>query len=97
METFAATVLRDEDRTFTVSDKTQGVQNVPDYLCNVLGFKTDEVHVVTADVGCAIGSGLRPQCQIFPAALAARPSEKVAISWSDPPTWRHRTCWHDRA
>src|SRR5262249_53370031 len=43
MEMFATTVVRDEDGTLTVYDKTQGVQNVRDYLCNVLGLKPDEV------------------------------------------------------
>ena len=37
MELFATTVVRDEDGTLTVYDKTQGVQNVRDYLCNVFG------------------------------------------------------------
>ena len=72
MEMFATTVVRDEDGTFTVYDKTQGVQNVRDYLCNVLGFKPDEIRVVAAYVGGAFGSGLRPQYQVFLAVLAAR-------------------------
>ncbi len=72
METFATTVVRDEDGTFTIYDKTQGVQNVRDYLCNAIGFKPDEIRVVTAYVGGAFGSGLRPQYQVFLAALAAR-------------------------
>ena len=71
-KTFATTVVRDEDGTFTVYDKTQGVQNVRDYLCNALGFKPDEIRVVAAFVGGAFGSGLRPQYQAFLAALAAR-------------------------
>ena len=83
MEMFATTVVRDEDGTFTVYDKTQGVQNVRDYLCNALGFKPDEIRVVTAYVGGAFGSGLRPQYQVFLAALAARElkrSVRVALT-----------------
>ncbi|QEH38537.1 Xanthine dehydrogenase molybdenum-binding subunit [Aquisphaera giovannonii] len=72
METFATTVVRDEDGSFTVYDKTQGVQNVRDYLCNALGFKADEIRVITAFVGGAFGSGLRPQYQVFLAAMAAK-------------------------
>jgi len=72
METFATTVVRDEDGTFIVYDKTQGVQNVHGYLCNALGFKPAEIRVVSAFVGGAFGSGLRPQYQVFLAALAAR-------------------------
>jgi xanthine dehydrogenase YagR molybdenum-binding subunit len=83
MEMFATTVVRDEDGTFTVYDKTQGVQNVRDYLCNALGFKPGEVRVVSAYVGGAFGSGLRPQYQVFLAALAARElkrSVRVALT-----------------
>jgi xanthine dehydrogenase YagR molybdenum-binding subunit len=61
MEPFATTVIRDEDGTLTVYDKTQGVQNVRDYLCNVFGYSTDELRVVSPFVGGAFGSGLRPQ------------------------------------
>ena len=42
MEMFATTVVRDEDGKLTVYDKTQGVQNVRDYLCSVFGFSEDE-------------------------------------------------------
>ena len=37
MELFATTVVWDEDGKLTVYDKTQGVQNVQRYLCNVFG------------------------------------------------------------
>jgi xanthine dehydrogenase YagR molybdenum-binding subunit len=83
MEMFATTVVRDEDGTLTVYDKTQGVQNVRDYLCNVLGFMPDEVRVVSSYVGGAFGSGLRPQYPAFLAALAARElkrSVRVALT-----------------
>jgi xanthine dehydrogenase YagR molybdenum-binding subunit len=72
MEMFAATVLRDEDGTFTVYDKTQGVKNVHAYLCNVFGLAEYEVRVLSPYVGGAFGSGLRPQYQVFLAFLAAR-------------------------
>ena len=83
MEMFATTAVRDEDGTLTVYDKTQGVQNVRDYLCNVLGFKPAEIRVVSSYVGGAFGSGLRPQYQAFLAALAARElkrSVRVALT-----------------
>jgi xanthine dehydrogenase YagR molybdenum-binding subunit len=38
MELFATTVIRDEDGKLTVYDKTQGVQNVQSYLCNVFAL-----------------------------------------------------------
>jgi xanthine dehydrogenase YagR molybdenum-binding subunit len=72
METFATTVVRDEDGKLTVYDKTQGVQNVRDYLCSVFGLSADDVRVVSSYVGGAFGSGLRPQYQAFLAVLAAR-------------------------
>jgi xanthine dehydrogenase YagR molybdenum-binding subunit len=56
----------------TVSDKTQGVQNVWDYLCNVFGCSRDALRVVSPDVGGAFGSGLRLQYQVVLAVLAAR-------------------------
>jgi xanthine dehydrogenase YagR molybdenum-binding subunit len=72
MEMFASTVLRDEDDTLTVYDKTQGVKNVHAYLCNVFGLAEYEVRVISSYVGGAFGSGLRPQYQVFLAFLAAR-------------------------
>src|SRR5262249_31716058 len=72
MEPFATTVVRDDDGKLTVYDKTQGVQNVRDYLCKVFGLSKDEVRVLSPFVGGAFGSGLRPQYQVFLAVLAAR-------------------------
>jgi xanthine dehydrogenase YagR molybdenum-binding subunit len=72
MEPFATTVVRDEDGSLTVYDKTQGVVNVRDYLSSVFRLRKDEVRVVSPFVGGAFGSGLRPQYQVFLAVLAAR-------------------------
>ena len=71
MELFASTAIW-EDGRITVYDKTQGVQNVQRYLCNVFECKPDEIRVVSAYVGGAFGSGLRPQYQAALAVLAAR-------------------------
>ena len=38
MEMFATTVVWEDDGKLTVYDKTQGVQNVRDYLCSVFGL-----------------------------------------------------------
>ena len=46
MEMFATTVVRDEDGSLTVYDKTQGVQNVRDYLCSVFGVAPKDLRVV---------------------------------------------------
>jgi xanthine dehydrogenase YagR molybdenum-binding subunit len=72
MEPFATTVVRDEDGRLTVYDKTQGVQNVRDYLCHVFGVPKDDLRVVSPFVGGAFGLGLRPQYPVFLAVLAAR-------------------------
>ena len=72
IELFASTVIFESDGKLTVYDKTQGVQNVQRYLCNVLGTEPEEVRVMSPFVGGAFGSGLRPQFQAVLAALAAR-------------------------
>src|SRR5258708_34587403 len=71
MEPFATTVVRDEDGKLTVYDKTQGVQNVRDYLCNVFGVSKDDLRVVSPFVGGACRAAVRPQYQVFLAVTAA--------------------------
>ena len=72
MELFAATVVWDGGGKLTVYDKTQGVQNVQQYLCGVFGLKADDVRVMSPFVGGAFGSGLRPQYEVVLAVLAAQ-------------------------
>jgi xanthine dehydrogenase YagR molybdenum-binding subunit len=72
METFATTVVWENDGKMTVYDKTQGVQNIHGYICNVFGLSKDDVRVVSPFVGGGFGSGLRPQYQVFLAVMAAR-------------------------
>jgi xanthine dehydrogenase YagR molybdenum-binding subunit len=97
MEPFATTVIREEDGSLTVYDKTQGVQNVFDYLCNVFGYSADNLRVVSPFVGGAFGSGLRPQYQVFLAVLAARElkrSVRVTLTRQQMFTFGHRpTTW----
>jgi xanthine dehydrogenase YagR molybdenum-binding subunit len=76
MELFGATVIRHDDGTLTVYDKTQGVLNVRDYLCKVFGYRKSRLRVVSPFVGGAFGSGLRPQYHVFLAVLAARELER---------------------
>ncbi len=93
METFAATVVRDADGTLIVYDKTQGVQNVQQYLRNVFDLSEDEVRVVSPFVGGAFGSGLRPQYHVLLAVLAARAlkrSVRVALTRQQMFTFGHR-------
>jgi xanthine dehydrogenase YagR molybdenum-binding subunit len=72
MEMHATTVVWDEDGRITVYDKTQGPQNVRDYIVSVFGFRAKNVRVLNPFVGGAFGSGLRPQYQAYLAVLAAK-------------------------
>ena len=69
----------------TVYDKTQGVQNVQQYLCGVFNMKPDDVRVLSPYVGGAFGSGLRPQYQVVLAVLAAPGAEALGAARADAP------------
>jgi xanthine dehydrogenase YagR molybdenum-binding subunit len=75
MELFAATAVWDDGR-LTIYDKTQGVQNVQRYVCNVFSLKADNVRVMSPFVGGAFGSGLRPQYEVVLAVLGALQLER---------------------
>lgn len=93
MEPFATTVIRATDGKLTVYDKTQGVQNIHDYLCNVFGCSQDDVRVLCPYMGGGFGSGLRPQYQVFLAVLAARElkrSVRVTLTRQQMFTFGHR-------
>src|SRR5262249_35728369 len=72
MEPFATTAGWESAERITVYDKTQGVQNVRDYLCTLFACPDDQLRVLAPFVGGAFGAGLRPQYQAFLAVLAAR-------------------------
>lgn len=76
MELFASTVIWEGGGKLTVYDKTQGVQNVQRYVCNVFDMKPDDVRVMSPFMGGGFGSGLRPQFQVVLAVLAARALER---------------------
>ena len=93
MEPFATTVVRHDNGRLTVYDKTQGVQNVQNYLCNVFGCPKGDVRVISRFVGGGFGSGLRPQHQVFLAVLAARElkrSVRVSLTRQQMFTFTHR-------
>jgi xanthine dehydrogenase YagR molybdenum-binding subunit len=71
MEMHASTVVWEGGGKLTIYDKTQGVQNSHDYVCNVFGLSKGDVRVLSPFVGGAFGSGLRPQYQLFMAVMAA--------------------------
>jgi xanthine dehydrogenase YagR molybdenum-binding subunit len=75
MELYASTALW-EDGKLTIYDKTQGVQNVHNYLCGVFDMKPDKLRVLSPFMGGGFGSGLRPQYEAPLAVLAARALER---------------------
>ncbi|KAA2212392.1 xanthine dehydrogenase family protein molybdopterin-binding subunit [Teichococcus oryzae] len=72
MEMHASTVIWEGDGGITVFDKTQGPQNVRDYLAGVFNMSAKNIRVMNPYVGGAFGSGLRPQYQVYLAVMAAR-------------------------
>jgi xanthine dehydrogenase YagR molybdenum-binding subunit len=70
MELFASTAIW-ENGKLTVYDKTQGVQNVQQYLCKVFKLQPDTVRVMSPYMGGGFGAGLRPQYQVVLAVLGA--------------------------
>ena len=83
MECFGSTAVWEADGRLTIYDKTQGAQNSQRYVCNVFGLAKDKVRVLSPFVGGAFGSALRPQYQLFLAAMAAiglKRSVRVALT-----------------
>lgn len=72
MEPHASTVIVEDDGTYTVYDKIQGVANTQMYLTNAFGLKPEEVRCLNPYLGGGFGCGLRPQYQLFLAMLAAQ-------------------------
>src|SRR5262249_36539415 len=70
MELFATTVEWNGGK-LTIYDKTQGPQNVLEYICRVFSLPREDVRVLLPFVGGAFGAGLRPQYQVFLAVMAA--------------------------
>jgi xanthine dehydrogenase YagR molybdenum-binding subunit len=71
MELFASTVQWHGDGRLTVYDKTQGVQNVQQYLSQIFAASVREVQVLSPYMGGGFGAGLRPQYQVMLAVLGA--------------------------
>ena len=76
MEPFATTVIVGDDGEYTIYDKTQGPQNVQQYLVAGFGLNKKKVKVETPFMGGGFGSGLRPQYQVFLAMLVATDLER---------------------
>ncbi len=61
-----------EEEAFTIYDKIQGVNSSQEYICGIFNLEKEKVRILSPFVGGAFGSGLRPQYQLFLAALAAK-------------------------
>ncbi|GLS43933.1 xanthine dehydrogenase family protein molybdopterin-binding subunit [Methylobacterium brachythecii] len=72
MEPQASTVIVEDDGTYTVYDKIQGVANTQLYLTNAFGLKPEQVRCLSPYMGGGFGGALRPQYQLFLAMLAAQ-------------------------
>lgn len=71
IELFATTVVYEGEGKLTIYEKTQGTINSQMYVANVFGLRFKDVRVIAPFVGGGFGSALRPQYQLFFAALAA--------------------------
>jgi xanthine dehydrogenase YagR molybdenum-binding subunit len=76
MELFASTVQWEGGGKLTVCDKTQGVQNVHEYLCKVFDKDAADIRVLSPYMGGGFGAGLRPQYQVVLAVLGALALER---------------------
>lgn len=71
MEPHASTVLYQADGKLVIHDKNQSPQNCQAYVQKVFDLDKERVQILTAFVGGAFGSGLRPQYQLPLAVMAA--------------------------
>ena len=76
MEPFATTVVREDDGSLTIYDKTQGSQSNQAYVCSIFGLSKSKVRIVNAFMGGGFGSGLRPAYQLYLAVLASQTLER---------------------
>lgn len=82
-----------KEGAFTIYDKIQGVGSSQEYICGIFGLKAEKVRILSHFVGGAFGSGLRPQYQLFLAAMAAKVLErpvKVALTRRQMFSFGHR-------
>ncbi|WP_430426318.1 xanthine dehydrogenase family protein molybdopterin-binding subunit [Maribacter litoralis] len=61
-----------DNKSFKIYDKVQGVNSSQKYICGIFNLNFEKVQILSPFVGGGFGSGLRPQYQLFLAAMAAR-------------------------
>ena len=73
MESFATVAIWDDQQErFLIYDKIQGVGSSQKYISGIFNLDKDKVRVMSEFVGGGFGSGLRPQYQLFFAAMASK-------------------------
>lgn len=73
MEPFATVAMwDDQEESFLIYDKIQGVGSSQKYISGIFNLEKDKVRVLSEFVGGGFGSGLRPQYQLFFAAMASK-------------------------
>lgn len=94
MEHFASVASwNKEDESFTIYDKIQGVSSSQEYIAGIFNLDKKKVRVISPFIGGAFGSGLRPQYQLFMAALASKALElpvKVVMTRTQMFSFGHR-------
>lgn len=96
METFASVADWDEQEgSFTIYDKIQGVASSQKYIAGIFNLDKEKVRVLSPFIGGAFGSGLRPQYQLFFAAMASKAMKmpvKVVLTRTQMFSFGHRPC-----
>ncbi|MGB3776542.1 MAG: xanthine dehydrogenase family protein molybdopterin-binding subunit, partial [Leeuwenhoekiella sp.] len=73
MEPFATVASWDDkQQSFLIYDKIQGVGSSQKYISGIFNLDKENVRVLSEFVGGGFGSGLRPQYQLFLAAVASK-------------------------
>ncbi|MDT0642664.1 xanthine dehydrogenase family protein molybdopterin-binding subunit [Zunongwangia sp. F363] len=73
MEPFASVASwNEEEGSFSIYDKIQGVSSSQGYIAGIFNLEKEKVRVISPFIGGAFGSGLRPQYQLFFAAMASK-------------------------
>ncbi|HEA23085.1 MAG TPA: xanthine dehydrogenase family protein molybdopterin-binding subunit [Pricia antarctica] len=94
MEPHVSIAIWDKDEeAFTIYDKVQGVNSSQTYICGIFSLEKEKVRILSPFVGGGFGSGLRPQYQLFLAALAAKSLNrpvKVALTRRQMFSFGHR-------
>jgi len=65
-------IWNEQEKGFTIHDKIQGVSSSQQYIAGIFGLEKKKVRVISPFIGGAFGSGLRPQYQLFFAAMASK-------------------------